>query len=145
MLGNMTASAGSTVVNGFSTLTQDARDTLNLLQTALSHTMEAFPIIIVTSRLIPLLVMLLFFWLIRLITGINLQLATISKPSATGHTLCSAIKEYASTGPKSATRSPGVLCHTGFRARHFFPRNSPGEWNAFSGGVFVSLTPSRPR
>lgn len=91
-LGNAASEVGTVVTNGITTITQGAQDALNLLQTALSHAMEAFAVMIVTSCLIPLLVMLFFFWLVRLITGIDLQFPTIPKPSVTGHTPGNAIK-----------------------------------------------------
>lgn len=80
-----------TVVNGVtgavdsavSTLTTGAQDALDRLQSALSQAMEAFAVMVVTSCLIPLLVMLLFFWLTKVITGISIQPPALPQPSQT--------------------------------------------------------------
>lgn len=101
-IGNALDSIGNAISSGLSMLTQGARDALASLQTALQDAMEAFAVMVVTSVLVPLLVMLFFFWLVRLVTGIDLGQYRPPLPSVTGHTPGNAVKAVSAAAKDTA-------------------------------------------
>ena len=60
--------------NLVSNLTGDAQQALNNLQETLNHYVEALAMMIVTSCIIPILVLLFFLWLTKTILGVNIDI-----------------------------------------------------------------------
>ncbi|MDO4182719.1 MAG: hypothetical protein Q4E12_03825 [Coriobacteriia bacterium] len=63
----------NTVTNAVDSVTTSASNLLGTMQNALSDAVEAFAVMVITSCVIPLLVILFFLWLINALFNVNIQ------------------------------------------------------------------------
>ena len=63
----------NTASNLVDDLSANAQEALNNLQETLNHYIEALALMIVTSCIIPILVLLFFLWLMKIILGVDIQ------------------------------------------------------------------------
>lgn len=68
---NLFESLANSVQEGWTSLTQGAQNALDSLAAQLNTMVDTLAVMIVTSCLIPLIVLALFLWLIKVITGID--------------------------------------------------------------------------
>lgn len=82
------------IKDGWTSLTSKAEDALNSLANQLNIMVDTIAVMIVTSCLVPLLVLALFLWLIKVITGVDYGgvSGVMSKVRMTGHSVASSFK-----------------------------------------------------
>lgn len=95
-------SLASTIQDGWTSITQGAEKALDSLANQLNVMVDTIAVMIVTSCLVPLLVLALFLWLIKVITGVDYGgvSGVMSKARVTGHSVASSFKSN-----KSNTKS----------------------------------------
>lgn len=97
-------SLADAVQDGWTTLTQGAENALNTLANQLNIMVDTIAVMIVTSCLVPLLVLALFLWLIKVITGIDYGgvSGVMGKARMTGRSFTSSLKS--GEKPKQITK-----------------------------------------
>lgn len=70
-LGSVFSSGAEAVANGVSAVTTGASDAVNALGNTLNSLIDTVAVMIVTSCLVPIVVLLFYFWIIKIVTGFD--------------------------------------------------------------------------
>ena len=70
-LGSVLSSGAEAVANGVSAVATGASDAINALGNTLNSLIDTVAVMIVTSCLVPIVVLLFYFWIIKIVTGFD--------------------------------------------------------------------------